>query len=214
MFIIASRHDPERPVIHACVASIQDHHPGATILVVDSDSPDTSYLDDLDCETWAARNQHYAPGAYQLGIEAYPDEPFYYLLHDSIIIHDNLDDLQNRPVTCIRWFDSTTTGWGWDHDGTPLQDWATRRGVTIPDQFDGILGPMLACTRDVINNADLFRILPGSAYEQCALERCWGIWLQDAGYHPRTSSLQGEMHGFYDPYDNTRIEKVIGMNRA
>lgn len=215
MFVIPSRYDPERPVIHACVASIQDHHPDATILVVDSDSPDTSYLNDLDCETWAAQNRHYAPGAYKLGFDAYPDEDFFYLLHDSTIVHDNLDDLRDRPFTCVRWWDSATTGWGWeDTTGYPLDQWATDRGVTIPNHYQGVLGPMLCATREVIDKADLFRILPNSVYEQCALERCWGIWLQQAGYIPSDSSLQGEMHGFFDTYDNTRVEKVIGMNRC
>lgn len=214
LWIIASRYDPARPVIHDCVTSILDHHPDAQILVVDSDSPDTSYLGDLDCETWAARNTNYAPGAYQLGIEAYPDEDFYYLLHDSTLVHDNLDDLATRPFTCLRWFDSATTGWGWDQDGVGLDQWATDRGVIIPPRYQGILGPILMATREVIDAADLFRLLPTSAYEQCALERCWGIWLQQAGHNPADSSLQGEMHGFFDAYDNTRIEKLIGHNRA
>lgn len=207
-FVLPCRFDPERPVIFECVESIREHHPDAEILVVDSNSPDTSYQDDLDCEFYEAKNVNYGPGAFRLGMHVYPKADFFCLFFDSLIVNDNLDDLQAHDLTTVRWFDSATTGWGWDDTtGEPLDQWARDRGVVIPDRFRGVMGPMIAARREVIERADLFRILPTTRFEQCALERCWGIWLEEAGYDPAAHSLQGEMHGFFDSYDESRVAK-------
>lgn len=208
MFVIPCRFDPERPIIFDCVNRIRAHHPDSRIVVVDSDSPDTSYLHDLDCETIDAQNRHYGPGAFKLAVDANPDVEFFYLFFDSLLVNDNLDDLRGFDLTTVRWIPHPPTGWGWNDDtGEPLDGWAKARKVRIPEQFDGVLGPMIAARRWVIEEADLFRILPTNRFEQCALERCWGIWLAEAGVDVRRS-LQGEMRGFHDAYDETRVAKV------
>ncbi len=204
MFVIPCKYNP---IVHDCVNAIREHHPDARILVVDSASDDRSYLGALDCDTADIENRHYGPGAFAYAVESNPDEDFFYLLFDSLIVRDNLDDLREHDLTTVRWFDSATTGWGWDEHGNPLDMWAHNRGVNIPSRFKGVMGPMIAASREVIEKADLFRVLPTTKYEQCALERCWGIWLQAAGYDP-AHSLQGEMRGFFDPYPNERVEKV------
>jgi hypothetical protein len=211
MFVIPCKYDPERPVIFECVASIRRHHPEALILVVDSDSPDTAYLERLkeewNCWGIKAKNRNYGPGAFQLAM-AVQNADFFYLFFDSLIVNDNLDDLQEHDLTTVRWFDSATTGWGWSEpEHHPLDQWARDRGVVIPERFKGVMGPMIAARREVIERADLFRILPTTRFEQCALERCWGIWLQEAGYDPAANSLQGEMHGFHDQHDESRVAK-------
>lgn len=207
MFVIPCKFDPERPVVFDCVAKLREHHPNAKIVVIDSDSPDTSYLADLDCDTIDAENRHYGAGALKIALDAYIDD-FFYLWFDSLLCHANLDDLAEKPLTVVRWFDIHEQGWGANKDGTPLGLFAEKHGVYIPTNFFGILGPMVFATRDTITRAGLLRIMPESAFEQCALERIWGIWLLEAGYDVRTCSLQGEMHGFYDQYPSERVEKI------
>lgn len=207
MFVIPCRFDPARPVIFDCVASIRKHHPDADILVVDSNSPDTSYLFDLDCATADIQNDRYGPGAWKYALGEYRAEEFFYLLFDSLTVNANLDDLRSSPLTTVRWFSCPPTGWGWNETtGEPLDDWARNHGVKVPDKFRGVFGPMICASRETIIKANLFRVLPTNRFEQCALERCWGIWLDDAGFDV-TNSLQGEMHGFYDRYDETRVAK-------
>ena len=213
MFVIPCRFDPARPVVFDCVASIKAHHPDATVVVVDSASDDTGYLDELDCITIDAENRNYGPGALRVVMDEFPRETFFYLTFDSLLVHDNLDDLKRRPLSVVRWFDSATTGWGWDGDGRPLEGFASDNGVWIPSRFFGVMGPMVFATRGVIESCGLLRIMPSSAYEQCALERIWGIWLQESGHDVSKLSLQGEMRGFFDEYPSDRVEK-IAMARA
>lgn len=209
MFVIPTKFDPERAVVFDCVQGIREHHPDARILVVDSDSDNRSYLTQLDCETAAIGNRNYAPGAFKYALETNPDVEFFYLFFDSLLVHDNLDDLQGHELTTVRWFDGRRTTWGVDQSDRGLDLWAADQGVTIPAEFKGVFGPMIAAHRSVIENADLFRILPTTVYHQQALERCWGIWLQEAGYDPAASCLQGEMVDFFGDYPSDRVEKKI-----
>lgn len=177
-------------IVDECLTSIHAHHINPDVVTVSAE--------------W---NKHYGPGAFKHVFEANLDVDFFYFIFDSLIINDNLDDLMESELTTIRHFDYPENGWGWDEDGTPLDQWARDRGVVTPDAFSGVMGPMICAHRSVIEAADLFRILPTSAYEQCALERCWGIWLTEAGYDV-TNSLQGPMHGFWDDYDESRVKKI------
>ncbi len=183
-------------VVDGCVQSIQDHHPGAHVTRVSAEV-----------------NKHYGPGAFKYAFDYYPDVDFFYFVFDSLLIHANLDHLQEHDVTTVRWFDSNVHGWGWNDDtGEPLDDWARARGVQIPEHYLGIMGPMLMAPREVIEKADLFRLMPTNRYEQCALERCWGIWLEEAGYDV-THSLQGEHRGHFDDYPDEYVTK-LEMHRA
>jgi len=137
------------------------------------------------------------------------------LIHDSLLIHDNLDDLKAVPVTSVRWFPQTVSGWGWDADGVPLVEWGaaqlSRIGLTIPVLFDGLFGPMLFAQDEVLGDLDrigLFDIEATDKFRACAMERIWGVALHHAGYELRSSSLQGQMTDFYGHYRWHRVEKV------
>jgi hypothetical protein len=216
VWVIPCKYDPEHPVIFDCVKSIISHHPDAHIVVVDSASEDKSYFKDLkawDVTVADVNNQFYGPGAFSYAYDTYLDEDFFYCIFDSLIINDNLEDLEEFDCTSIRHFFHPPTGWGWNEDtGQPLEEWARAKGVRIPKSYIGVMGPMLIAQRKVFRSAGLFKIMPTNRYEQCALERCWGIWLQQAEYDP-TNSLQGEMHGFFDDYPEDRVTK-LDMHRT
>ncbi len=183
-------------LIGKCVQSIKDHHTDPQIVTHS-----------------AEHNSHYGPGAFRYAFDVYGHFDFYYFVFDSLLVHANLDFCQDHDVMTVRWFDSNVHGWGWNDDtGEPLDDWARDRGVQIPKHYRGIMGPMLMAPRAVIEKADLFRLMPTNRYEQCALERCWGIWLEEAGYDV-TNSLQGEHKGHFDPYPDEYVTK-LEMHRA
>ena len=209
-FVVPVKFDPALPVVFDCVASIRKHHPDARIVVVDRASDDRSYLQDIDADLIGDfdRERCYPPAAYLWAYQQLPDEQTFALIHDSLTVHSPIPEPD--PLLCVRHFLTPPQGWGWDQHGVPLQDWA--RSVApfpIPDVFVGILGPMWLCTRQVMDDLiahGLFDIPVLDKWQLCGMERVTGIALQQCGYDP-TVSLQGEMGGFFDPYDETVVAK-------
>jgi hypothetical protein len=95
MFIIPCKYDKEKSQIQECIDSIRTHHPEEKIVVVDSVSDDTTYLEDLskipNVIVFEKQNSNYIVGALWKVYEAFPDEHHYVLIHDSMVI--------NKPLT-------------------------------------------------------------------------------------------------------------------
>jgi hypothetical protein len=219
LFVVPCRYEAARPVVFGCVESIRLHHPDARVVVVDSASEDRSYLE-VCSETWAVdvldvENRNYATNAYRLAFEAFPDEDAYGCIHDSFVVHDNLDDLAGVALTTVRHFESPSTPWGWDATGVSLEVWGSaelaRIGIGCPTRFTGVMGPMWfasQATMAALVNVGFFSILPTDKYGLCAMERIAGIVFAHLGLDP-ANSLQGKMTDFFGTFDTTRVEKVI-----
>jgi hypothetical protein len=219
IWFVPCKHDPARPVVFDCVASIRQHHPDDKIVVIDSASDDRSYLAALEerfgCVTLDVENRNFATVAHGLAFDLFPDEDFYACIFDSLLIHDNLHDLASRDFTAVRHFPSPPTPWGLDERGTPLERWGGRQleamGIDCPSAFNGLLGPMWFCSRDVmvaLKQVGIFDIRPPTKFELCAMERVAGIVVKHLGFDP-TCSLQGPMVDFFARFDNSRVEKVF-----
>jgi len=221
MFIIPCRYDPQRPIIFECIDRIQKYHPDEMILVVDSASEEKLYFEaliNMGVFVVDAENINYGVNAYSIGFDMFPSEDWYYCIYDSLLLNAPLDKFKDAPFTAMRHFNTPPTGWGWDGGGISLHEWAQRElepiamclGKQFPESFTGILGPMWMCSNEVMHDLDfsaVFDILPQDKYQLCAMERIMGIVLQWLGYDP-SNSIQGEMFGFFDEYDETYIQKV------
>jgi hypothetical protein len=100
MFVIPCKYDKEKSQIRECVSSINYHHPEEKIVVVDSFSDDTSYIDDITkipnvviCDK---KNPNYIVGALWKAYEMFPDEHHYVLIHDSVTIKKPLNKFLNN----------------------------------------------------------------------------------------------------------------------
>jgi len=95
MFIIPCKYDKEKSQIRQCVTSISLHHPEEKIVVVDSFSEDTSYIDDIvsipNVIVCDKKNSNYIVGALWKAYEMFPDEHHYILIHDTVIIKKSID---------------------------------------------------------------------------------------------------------------------------
>lgn len=210
-------------MIHEAVSSAREFMPDEMVLVIDSASSERYPASDLrgafHCR---AGNKHYATGAFW---DAYtehivvPDSDFFYLLHDSCLITDDLTDLRARDVTAVRWWPAAAEGgWGVDSAGVGLHhwgqvQWAEHIGLPFPKRFQGCFGPMLACQRhvlDEVHDLGLHRIKATDKWEACAMERLWGAALNLLGYDLADGALQGEMGSFHGEYDTSRIDKRHG----
>lgn len=217
MFIIPCRFDPERPIIFECVDRIKKYHPGEKIVVVDSASPDKSYFDKLDgVEVLDIDNKNYGVNAFKEAWLKYRlEEDFYYCIYDSLLLNQSLASFRKNNLTTFRYFKTPPTGVGWDENGNDLSIWINAQlsehfGISMPASFTGVMGPMWMCEEDVMWNifaSGLINIKPTNKWELCAMERIVGIVMELCGYDP-TNSIQGEMFGFFDQYDETYVTKV------
>lgn len=216
MFIVPCKFDPNYPVIFECIESIIRFHPGEKIVIVDSDSDDKSYFKDIDSSVtvYDVQNMHYALEGYNIGYKNNPEEDFYYCIHDSLVLKDNIDFVKQKPLTTIRWWDSPPVAMGRDSNDEDLTVWANVKmkehmGYEVPFSYKGVFGPMMLSSNKVmqdLKDSGVFNIVPDDKYQSCATERILGIALGNLGYDV-TNSLQGPMGDFYGSYDETYVKK-------
>jgi hypothetical protein len=106
-FIIPCHNMWDNGYIVPCIESIQKYNPDAKILVVDSNSPNRSYMSKIDCEILDIGNKNYDFAAYWKGFDHIKADN-YMMLHDSCLLRAEvkLEDYHNKPFTPLYWFPS------------------------------------------------------------------------------------------------------------
>lgn len=191
------------PIVYDCVAGIRQHFPDDEILLVDSCSPDQSYLDDLDVDHVEVGNQHRHIGTWGRALAYHHDR--YCLIHDGLLVRSHWTPGEFQVV---RWF---------GEGGPPndQRDFAVRElgrmGWDLPNGgYVGVFGPMLFCTRRVLEefeNVGLLDTRPSNAEEASACERIVGVVAAKLGYDVTADSLQGGMGDILGDYDETFVAK-------
>lgn len=214
--ILPCKFDPSRPVVIESVRRLREHHPEVDVIVVDSDSEDRSYfaeVEALGATVADAKNRHYSIGAFRLaaGMVGYYDR--FWFLFDSLYINRPLE-LDDSPLTTVRYFQHPPTPWGADQYGADLFFWGAaalgRIGIDCPPIYAGVFGPMWFCSDQVVEaltRIGFWGLLPDDKWQACAMERVIGIVLERLGYDVR-HSLQGLHTGHWDPYDETFVTKL------
>ena len=96
MFVIPCKFSDKFNYIIPLVEQIRSFHPTEEIVVVDSKSDDKSYFDQIRKQRAIVEdigNTCYDMGAYWHAYKKYPNEPYYYFMHDSMKVKANLDEL-------------------------------------------------------------------------------------------------------------------------
>jgi hypothetical protein len=100
---------PDRDIVRISFRAHKDVHGNDEIVVVDSDSEDKSYYAKVrripNTHLLDVANRHYVIGALWRALETFQDS-FVYLLHDSMILKNNVSFLEDHDVTSIRFFRS------------------------------------------------------------------------------------------------------------
>jgi hypothetical protein len=194
MFVIPCKYNSNFPFIVGLVESIRKFHPNEKIVVVDSDSNDKTYfsiLSDYDVIIEDAKNSNWMIGAYWYAYKKYPSEDFYYFLHDSMIVKDNMDYLKEKDVTILCYFNRTIGN---------FNTWGEK--ITQNSKYDyifsglGCYGPIFFCKNKVMKRmldmgADKF--LPSNKAETGYCEGCYGFFLEEQGYDLKECSLYGDV---------------------
>lgn len=196
MFVIPCKYNKEYPAIQQIVEDIRKFHPDETICVVDSNSDDKSYFEDLkkfkNIIIEDISNKHWMIGAYWYVYKKYPNEDFYYFLHDSMRIKDNLDYLKEKDVTIFLYF-SRSIKKSFDGFSDKINN-ETKYHYKYGGL--GILGPVFFCKNKVMlkmleMNAD--KILPNTKEEAEHCEGCYGFFLEEQGYNMKECSMFGDV---------------------
>lgn len=193
MIVFPCHNVPGMSRIVRAVKSAREHMPEERILVVDSASPDKSYMEEvrtLGAEIADINNKHYEAGAWWYAFKTYPEEQRYYCIHDSCFFTGSLHAFAsaNTPVSTMLALR------GWHGEGQSFASEFlphTKYKVPTDNNFSLLLGTMMFIDRSLVERllaSGATKLLPRSKGESQAMERVIGIVLAQEGY-PDVPSL-------------------------
>ena len=201
MFVIACRYSEQHNYILQLVEDIVEFHPDEEIVVVDSDSLDKSYFDILskyeNVIIEDIQNKNYCVGAYWHAFKKYK-RPFYYMLHDSMIVKGNLDYLKEKDLTTLYHFNRNISDF---NDLAPKISEETEYDYI--NEGCGVMGPIFFCKRHILESIDkkgFSKILPNNKIEAGYNEGSWGFLFESEGYDLKECSLFGEFMYDHGPH--------------
>jgi hypothetical protein len=130
-------------------------------------------------------------GAYWYAYKKYPNEDFYFFIHDSMIVKGNLDYLKARDLVVLMYFDRMIGN---------FNTWGEL--ISLNSKYEyifngrGCFGPMFMCKNKIMKRmlemgADKF--LPRNKEETGYCEGCYGFFLEEQGYDLKECSLYGDV---------------------
>lgn len=210
MFVIPSKYVHNSSPIFECVNVIKNLHPCEKILIVDSYSDDISYLNSLrehkNVIISKYQNKHYECGALYYAYKEFPNENYYALIQDSIILQTSWD---------IFLYDSTTYNLLYFDEGTFLDREFnytnevlknTKYALFVNGYHIGMFGMMGVYKPDVMKTIVeknlLEAALPIDKFGSQMTERIFGICLEQDGYDIKNNSMNGDFHVHKDNLSN------------
>ena len=195
MFVIPCKYNPEFPFIIKLIDSIREFHPNEKIVVVDSKSDNKGYFNELEKHNIIIEdinNTNWMIGAYWHAYKKYPDEDFYYFMHDSMIVKSNLDYLKEKDLTTLMYFERKNVG-GFNNWGKRITE---ESKYTYKYDGYGCYGPIFFCKNKVMStmlNMGADKFLPSNKAETGYCEGCYGFFLEDQGYDLEKCALFGNV---------------------
>ena len=209
MFIIPCKYTKDSPLIE-CVTSIIKFHPNVKILIVDSNSEDMSYVNELpklENILFLGGNSNYEIGALSLAYEEYPNESFYSLIHDSLILKKEITSfLYNEESYNFLYFNEVLIGSAYEFLKSVLNLTEYKSNAKLI----GSVGSMCILKKDVIKNFHdkglLKALKPNNKWDSNISERIVGLCLTQEGVDMRKNSIGGDYLSIVDKVHNNGLE--------
>jgi hypothetical protein len=195
MFVIPVKYRPDHNFVLQLVPQIRVFHPHEKIVVVDSDSEDKSYFREI--EKWDVviedvKNHNWHHGAQWHCFNKFPDEQFFFCLHDSVIVKNNMDYLKDEPLTILYHFPRTLND--------SFNFWKDRivnetSFKTYTNDGKGCFAGMFMCQRWVmekLKEAGVDKLLPSNKPETGYLEGAYGFFFEQLGFDLAKCALYGD----------------------
>lgn len=195
MFVIPCKYNKNTPFILNLVEGIRRYHPDDKIVVVDSSSEDKSYFEDIKKYNVIIEdidNKNWMVGAYWHAYKKFPNEDFYFFMHDSMLVKGNMDYLKKNDLTLLCTF-SRNLNQTFDY-------WGNKINIETKYKYKtgglGCYGIIFFCKNKVMKimlemGAD--KVLPNNKAETGYCEGCYGFFLEDQGYDLLNCSLYGDV---------------------
>lgn len=195
MFVIPSKNNPKLMYATQLVDQIRKFT-DELIVVIDSDSDDKKYLEDISLRHNVVvediKNKNWMVGAFWYAAKKYDDD-FYFFMHDSMIVKDNLDYIKQKPLTILCHFDRTVNdtfnAWQSKIQKETKYKYLSQNGL-------GVYGPMFFCQNKVIKNMldkGVDVLLPTCKAEVGYMEGAIGAMLEEDGFDLKQCSMYGNI---------------------
>jgi len=223
MFVISCKYTPISNYIIDLVQDIRQFHQQDKIVIVDSESEDKSYFEYLEKYNVIIEdinNKNWMIGAYWHTYKKYPFEDFYFFMHDSMRVKENLNFIKEQELTLMCYFDRNVC--------QSFNSWADiiKKTTTLNYKTDGLgcYGPIFFCKNIVMQKLLQLKvdtILPINKIGVGAAEGAYGFFFEELGYNLMKCSLFGDVlvnesvYGKSGPYPHNTtwqfpIEKFYG----
>ena len=207
MIVIACRNQ-DVDYITPCVRSIRESGNSDAICIVDSDSPDKSYFDRVkhyDVIVEDIANKNYVDGAVWHCFKKYTDVEYFYVLHDSMLVNEDLSPLRRNDFAAFCY--GQTISWDSDSQYKYVTESINSLGYSVTHKdfqnIPGLFGITFYCKRSVLQelwDLGLPKLLPTSKEQMCGSERIWPYFLWKIGIDIRISNLRN--YWIYDEKTN------------
>tara|TARA_R110000824_G_scaffold28264_13_gene95245 strand:- start:973 stop:1689 length:717 start_codon:yes stop_codon:yes gene_type:complete len=200
-----TKEDIKNSYVFKSIASIRLHHRNEKILVVDSDSDNTEYLNIIgglpNVFVADAKNKNYLDGAIWYAFDNFPDEKWYCSLQDTIILKHNLYEFINGEELfySLMWWPETI------NPGTVEMQWLDGMfndylKYDLPKvqgrvSFVGCWGPCFVGKREtlqIFKDNNLHRCLPVDKFGAQMSERLWSICLGIENINVQDNTIDGD----------------------
>lgn len=216
MFVIPCKFSKNSNIIDL-VKSIAELQPTEKILVVDSFSDDKSYQNVLYSYNKniiiAEQNKNYVDSATWFAYNTFPEEEFFYVLHDSMILHKSLEKFKSELFTSIMWFDCVVgESWKKDVQINYTKESLLKTKFKFQDTFVGLFGITFFTHRSILKklkDGELDKILPTNKNEMTASECIWGMSLEQINVDIKKSSVMGKVGKWRNTFESEYITKYI-----
>jgi hypothetical protein len=207
MFIISCKNSDKTNYIYNLIDSIRKYHFEEKIVIVDSCSSNKNYFNIKqkykNIEIEDINNKNWMIGAYWHAYKKYKEEDdFFYFLHDSCLLKNNISYIRNNPITTLMYFDRQVS---------PVFNGFkdkinTETKYTYKVSGLGCFGPIFFCKKEILESflsKDADKILPKNKTETFQCEGCFGFFIENEGFDLSKISLYGDILG-------EEIQKKIG----
>lgn len=226
MFCLSCLYTEQSPV-QRCVKSILEHHPNEKVVILDSGSSDKSYFDfykdDERVIILDDVNQYRHPGSFKVVYEKFPNEPYYAIIHDSIIFKKSIQKFLDDQIEfySFLYFFEKTQYEGNEHieyyrklfDGTKYN--APQPETMITGAFGHIGIIKNSMMKRMSESGFLDKFKSNNKWEDQNCERVLGMVATQEGYPPEKYSIEGDFLSRYNEVmsDNLEYFTKIFLNR-